>query len=192
VVALWIANGRALLKRRQVLGAAVLLAVVLAASPWAPALLSQSDRAGGRKWVVINEPRQIAPLLDLAACRQAIADHRFDDAVHDIDRALAIEPDCAESLLLRAQLLILRKDFAGARGQLLRYLQQHPKEQQIVEEVHDLYALCKRTRAGDVNNLLAMAAVLERMHMTDLAVGLLTRHGGFSHAVQRRLQELQR
>jgi hypothetical protein len=185
-----IANGRLGLKRRLALGAAVLLAAALTAWPWAVPLARHAGRVGAREWGGAHESLPVAP--HLAECRQAIAEHRFNDAVHAVDCALAIEPHRAESLLLRGQLMVLRKDFAGARVELLRYLQEHPRQEEMVEAVHDLYDLCNRTRAGDVNNLLAMAAIFERMHLPDLAVGLLRQHGGFSLTVQRRLRELGR
>jgi hypothetical protein len=178
------------LKDRRVVGAVVLVTAILAASPSVKLPVQPAHPAGSE--AEATPPPRPAAVPHLDECRRAIVEHRFDAAVHAADRALACEPNRTEALLLRGGLLILRTDFAGACVELRRYLQQRPQARQEVEEAQALFTLCRRPRPWDVNNLLAIAAVFERMRLPDLAEGLLRRHGGFSLAVQRRLGEIRR
>jgi hypothetical protein len=185
------AQGRPPGNRVRRVGAAggVLLTAVLASAAWVNH--QSSATAIDRDSPAPARTQTAAPAME--ACRRAIAQHRFEQAIHEVDLALSCDPGHVEALLLRGQLLILRKDFRGARVALLGYLRQRFRQEQAADdEAQHLYELCKRPRAGDINNLLAIAAVFERQKMPDLAEGLLTRHGGFSLAVQQRLREIQR
>ena len=59
--------------------------------------------------------------------RLAVNQLEFDEALSDVSLALDYAPDQADARLLKGQLLIVKKDYAGARRELETYLAKRPQ-----------------------------------------------------------------
>jgi hypothetical protein len=113
---------------------------------------------------------------------------QIDAALEQADLALRYDPDNADARLLRAEVLIVLKDFAGARAELERYLRLRPGDNDAVR----LIDLCQRPRPEEAGYLLDVAQILERKEVPALADVLLTRHGTHSLDARKKLLELYR
>ncbi len=71
--------------------------------------------------------RNAVPAL-VKAARLAVDKRQYDDALTQVKLALDYDADHIEARLLKAQLLIVRMDFAGARKELERYLKHKPED----------------------------------------------------------------
>ena len=72
---------------------------------------------------VVNRPQQTLEVLEsLDRARQLTRDKRYDEALPQLDAVLDIAPANAEALLLKAHVLINRKDFATAEALAQRVL----------------------------------------------------------------------
>jgi serine/threonine protein kinase len=114
------------------------------------------------------QARKSVPAFVEAA--HAAAEHKkFNDALAQVHVALDYDPDYAPARLLKGQLLLARKDFAGARQELERYLKARPDDAQTAK----LARLCAAAKADDPAVAAEMADVLIRQEMSPLAVGLV-------------------
>jgi serine/threonine protein kinase len=93
----------------------------------------------------------------------------LDDALKQLDVALLYDPDNADARLLRGELLIARKDLAGARAELETCLRQQPAN----ADARQLAKLCGEGKADDIHFVIAVAGVLQRGQMPGLATKLL-------------------
>jgi serine/threonine protein kinase len=116
---------------------------------------------------------QAVPAL-VASARLLVDRRKIEEALEQVQLALTYDQAHAEAHLLRGELLLVQKDFAGARDELDYYLRQHPED----ADVQRLRDWCVRPQLDDAAALLAMAPVFERQEMPALAERLLARYGG--------------
>lgn len=90
----------------------------------------------------------------------AVNERRFEDALAQVNVALDYDPSHADALLLKAQLLIAKQDFAAAVEELDKYGKLRPDDQAAKK----LAELCRKPV-----NLLAIADVLQQQKMSTLA-----------------------
>src|SRR5262249_37658228 len=105
-----------------------------------------------------------------------------------LNLALSYEPEQSEARLLKGQVLIVRKDFAGAKGELQRYRRQQPQDTEAGRLVDRLVELCGRQRPDEEGTLLDFAHVFERQKVPALADGLLTKYGTSLKAKEKLLE----
>jgi hypothetical protein len=91
----------------------------------------------------------------------------LERALVQVDTALNYDPDCPDALLLKAQLLIARKDFAAAGDVLERYTFQHSADRQAAE----LKRLC--TGRHPEKDAVAIAGLLSVQKVPELADAVL-------------------
>jgi serine/threonine-protein kinase len=115
------------------------------------------------------------------SARRAVERRQVDAALEQADLALRYDPGNADARLLRAEVLTVLKDFAGARAELERYLRQRPGDNDAAR----LIELCQRPRPEEAGYLLDLAQILERKEVPALADVLLTRHGSHSRRPQK-------
>ena len=107
------------------------------------------------------------------AARLAINERQFDDALKQVELALAYAPENTNALMLKGQLLIGRQDFARAQPELENYLRHRPND----KDATDLLALCLGGKPDDLPTLLAIARVFQRQQVYGLVDGLLGKYG---------------
>jgi serine/threonine protein kinase len=112
--------------------------------------------------------RNAVPAL-IRSARQVGLDGPLDDALKQVDVALAYEQDNVEARLLKGQLLLAQKDWTGGREELQRYLQHQPKD----ADARKLVELCAPGKKQDTLFLVAVAEVLQRQNANTLAARLL-------------------
>jgi serine/threonine protein kinase/DNA-directed RNA polymerase subunit RPC12/RpoP len=153
--------------------ATVLLTVVLIGSSWLnykarlraenayEAFLHEQEdkRAQARKSVPA-----FVEAAHLAAERK-----KFDDALAQVNAALDYDPDHAPARLLKGQLLVARKDLAGARQELERYVKSQPGDAQAAK----LARLCATAKGDDPAVRAELADILIKQQVATLAEGLL-------------------
>ena len=120
------------------------------------------------------------------AARLAVDRRRFDNALTQVNVALEYDAANTEARLLKGQVLIVQKDFAGAANEIERYLEKEPSN----AEAKRLVELCKRKNPDDPGNLLAFAHVFEQQNLPSFAEGLLTKHGRTSFEARKELLKL--
>lgn len=153
--------------------AAAVIAVVLIASAWLnyKARLRAEDAYGAylqEQDAKRAQARKSVPAFVEAA--HAAAEHKkFGDALAQVNVALDYDPENARARLLKGQLLIARKDLAGARQELERYLKSRPGDAQTAK----LARLCATRKVDDPAVAAELADTLIRQEMGTLAVGLL-------------------
>ncbi|MGA2035583.1 MAG: tetratricopeptide repeat protein, partial [Thermoguttaceae bacterium] len=124
----------------------------------------------------------------LKVARLAVNQLEFDEALSEVSLALDYAPDQTDARLLKGQLLIWKKDYAGARRELETYLAKKPQaagasSAELEEKKsHDqaiagLVELCQRKNPDDPSTLLAFAHLLEQQKAPVLADALLVRYG---------------
>jgi len=140
-------------------------------------------------WDKEERTRHAVPAF-VAAARLAVDQYHFDEALSDVSLALDYDPDYAAARLLRGQLLILNKDYAGARRELENYLARKPQDEagaslaELWERksqdkaAASLLELCQRKNPDDPATMLAFAQLLQQQKQLALANGLLVRYGG--------------
>ncbi len=141
------------------------------------------DVAGAN--ATLAEAERIAPQnaeIHLTAARFAVADKKPDVAMDEVDRSLALEPNRADSLQMKAQLLAAKNDRDGAIAELTSAIKAAPARSDLmVERAVLLIAANKDKEATDDIN-----AVLAREPKTPSALFmkavLLIRGGKFADA----------
>jgi tetratricopeptide (TPR) repeat protein len=101
--------------------------------------------------------------------RHLASDGRIEDAQQQIDAVLSLDPESAEALLLKAQLRIARKDWAGGRADLQQYVRLRPGD----ADARKLLDLCPAAGTASSAVVMSMADVLQRQRMFGLARLLL-------------------
>ena len=158
-------------RRNKAFTAAAATALVLLV--WSSAVNYQARRETEKSNQQLREERQrtlaaVPAMID--AARLAVDRQRFDNALAQVNLALDYDPKSAEARLLKAQVLIVHKEFAKAKEELARYLRQQPKDR----NAERLLRLCGRERPGEEATLLELAYVFEQeQKMPALAEGLL-------------------
>lgn len=99
------------------------------------------------------------------SARLAVNEKQFEDALAQVNVALEYEPTQADALLLKAQLLIAKKEFAAASEELDKYGKLRPDD----ATAKKLAELSRNARPGDAMTLLALAEVLQQQEMFTLA-----------------------
>jgi tetratricopeptide (TPR) repeat protein len=107
------------------------------------------------------------------AARLAAEQRLFDDAMKQVEIALASDENYAEARLLKAQLLIARQDFDAAAAELKQYIKGKPND----AGARHLFALCHDVQPDDIGRLLAFARLLSDQGVHALADGLLSKYG---------------
>ncbi len=113
--------------------------------------------------------REAVPAL-IRSARQVGLDGPLDDALKQVDVALAYEPENLEARLLKGQLLLAQKDWVAGREEVQRYLQERPRDL----DAQKLVDLCAPGKKQDTRFLVAVAEVLQRQNVNTLAARLLT------------------
>jgi serine/threonine protein kinase/phage FluMu protein Com len=108
--------------------------------------------------------KKSAPLF-LASAQRSEEGKDLDYALAQVEVALEYDPELAAARLLRAQLLLGRKDVAGAREELGRYLEAKPDD----ADARRLFELCKGGDAEGPSTVAAIVDVLARQKMFGLA-----------------------
>ena len=113
--------------------------------------------------------------------RLAVNQLEFDEALSEVSLALDYAPDQADARLLKGQLLIWKKDYAGARRELETYLAKKPQaaagaspaelaeKKSHDEAIAGLVELCQRKNPDAPTTLLAFAHLLEQQKAPVLA-----------------------
>jgi serine/threonine protein kinase len=112
-----------------------------------------------------EQAREAVPAF-VRAARLFVAERNFDDALAQVSVAVSNAEDNAEARLLKAQLLIGRKEFAAAREELEAYLRLEPGD----ENASRLAELCKDDSRDEMLRLGAMAEVLVRQRVGPIAM----------------------
>ncbi len=93
-------------------------------------------------------------------------DKRLTDyALAQVNVALEFDPDNVEGRLVKAQLLIVQKNFDAARDELQTYLRVQPRDKEAAE----LLRLCKEANAGDAATAHAFADIFIRQKLYGFA-----------------------
>jgi hypothetical protein len=147
-------------RRNKAFTATAVTALVLLA--WSSVVNYQARRA------LEKTTREAVPAL-VKAAQFGVEKQDFKNALDQVDLALAYAPENSEARLLKGQVLIVRRQFAQAKGELERYLRQQPGD----KDAERLLNLCVRDRPDSEEILLELAHVFEQQQMPALAVGLL-------------------
>jgi tetratricopeptide (TPR) repeat protein len=107
------------------------------------------------------------------AARLGVVQRDYQNALDQVNLALAYTPDDADALLLKGQLLIVRQDFAGARTFLEKYLARKSGD----AEAKSLLSLCQKPTPEDEATSLAFARVFNQQEAYGLIDGALARYG---------------
>jgi len=166
--------------------AVALLSLVLLAT--ALGFVIRNRLAYGRERKEKEELAQRAIPAFVEAARRAVERRQLDAALEQANLALRYDPENTDARLLKGEILIVQKDFAGARAELERYLRLRPADKDAAR----LLELCQRPRPEDAAYLLDIAQMLERKDVPSLADVLLTRHGTHSLDARTKLLELYR
>jgi hypothetical protein len=117
---------------------------------------------------LVSRTREAVPALVVAA-RQVANAGNLDGARKQVELALAYEPKDADAHLLKAQILLGKKDWATARAELELYLQQKNDA-----DVRKLLELSSTGKVDDAATQFAVAEVLSRQNVPGAAIPLLT------------------
>ncbi len=185
-------------KRNQAFSAAVAAAAVVVSlllmatfiimyRGWHAAEIANAEiRANQEK--LKERTRKAVPAL-VEAARLGIEKRSYDSALTQTKLALDYDPDYPEALMLHGQLLIVvQKDFAGARKGFEQYLKQRPKD----ENARELHDLCGRANPEDQATLLVIAEVFTRQQAPMLAEPVLKMYGPNTYEARLKLMEIYR
>ena len=111
-----------------------------------------------------SQAKQSVPAF-VRAARLAINERQFEDALAQVNAALEFDTDNVEARLLRAQLRIVRQEYAEASTELRECLRRRPND----GDAQRLANLCERAKKDDAATLLAFAEVFERSRAWRLA-----------------------
>jgi Leucine-rich repeat (LRR) protein len=162
--------------------AVLLLTFVLARSSWAN---YRARRETERAYQAYRDQVSASVPAFVRAARLFVAERNFDDALAQVSTAVDSAQDNAEARLLKAQLLIGRKEFAQAREELEAYLQMEPGDQDAAR----LAELCKEGHPDDALRVEALVEVLARQRMSPIAFSLEGSSDRRIALLQKRLQE---
>ena len=115
--------------------------------------VNQQDKDGASRFLRALDGRPVTLQIAIARGRSALLDQDFDGASREFDAALAIDPNSIEALWGRAETNRRAGNNDTAQQELMRILQQYPKNPQAMESLKNL--------ATDTENW-ALAADLER------------------------------
>jgi serine/threonine protein kinase len=115
------------------------------------------------------------------SARLALNERQFEDCLHQADLALAYAPDNADALLIKAQVFIVRQDFARAATDLQQVLRYRPAD----HEARELLDLCSKGKPDDIATLLAFARIFHQQQAYSLVDGLLGKYGKNSQEARR-------
>jgi serine/threonine protein kinase len=115
---------------------------------------------------------QAVPAL-VKAARLGVVQRDYQNALDQVNLALAYSPDDPEALLLKGQLLIVQQDYAGARTYLEKYLSQKSGD----AKVKTLLDLCRKPHPGDEATSLSFARVFNQQEAYGLIDGVLAPYG---------------
>jgi tetratricopeptide (TPR) repeat protein len=118
---------------------------------------------------------QAVPAL-VKAARLGVVQRDYQNALDQVNLALAYSPDNADALLLKGQLLIVQQDFTGARTYLEKFLVQNKSDAQAKA----LLDLCQKPHPDDEATSLAFARVFNQQEAYGLIDGALARYGNTS------------
>lgn len=122
------------------------------------------------------------------AAQLGVDRRKFKFAREQVDLALLYASNDPKARMLKAQLLIVDQDFAGATSELTRYLDVKPDD----ADAKRLREMCRTANPTEVGNLLKIAHLFEQQQLPSLADGLLTGHGNSTPEVRQKLLEVYR
>jgi len=128
--------------------------------------------------------RESVPVF-VAAAKLSLQQRQFDAALKQVDLALAYKEDHFEARLLRAQLLIGRKDLAGAEKELALYLKLQPHD----DDSRKLLELCKQGQTREAS-WGEMSVILQGQQVTVLAERLAQNNRELLGFYHKRLTEV--
>ena len=150
-----------LFKRNSAVSVVTAVAVVLLAILW------------GRSSYVSSQERRLRQEQSVPAFMEAahfaVERKKFDTALVQVRTALDYDPERAEALLLKGQLLLVAGKYREAQPELEHYLRLNPKDALAAE----LAELSRRGRPGDASSAAAIANVFRRQQATTLAVSMV-------------------
>ncbi len=124
----------------------------------------------------------------LKAAHLAVEQRQFDDALEQVELALATAPGEAAPRLLKGQLLMVKQNFPAAENELNEFLRAQPAD----EHARKLQQLCQQAQPDDVNQLLRIAAVFYEQKIYGLIDLLLHKYGKDSNDARQFLLKMYR
>jgi len=124
----------------------------------------------------------------LEAARYAVERRKFGDALPHLTVILEAAPDHADARLLKAQLLLVLQQFAGAAGELEQYLKLRPED----DKGQKLAELSRSARADRVADMFALSDVLREQKASLLADEVLRQARQLARSRKEVLQVCQR
>ena len=165
-----------LVKRNKVASAfTLLLAVTIVWSSWANFQARRQIEKARRDYQ--TQVEQSLPAF-IEAARLYVDRKQLDKALAQLEIALTTDPQQADARLLKAQILIVRKEYAAAQAELDEYRKQAPND----ADAAALAKLCPQGRPDDVKALNAFADVLRRQKADALVEQLYQQAGGTTAA----------
>ena len=135
--------------------------VALAAA--ATTSVNQQDMGGAERFLRALEGRPVTSQIAIARGRSALLHENFDQASHDFDAALALDLNSAEALWGRAEANRRAGNIDSAQPQLMRILQQDPKNLRALESLKQL--------ATDTENWTEAAELARRIIAANPSAG---------------------
>jgi serine/threonine protein kinase len=151
-------------KRNKAVSLVAAVGVLLLAGVW-----------GRSAWINAQERRSREALLKKAvpalvrAAQFSVNEKNFADALTQATVAVANDPDDTAARLLKGQLLIVQKDYVGARQELSEYLRLKPADTDAAR----LAELCGTAKPNDAAAATAFADVFLRQNATILAGSMI-------------------
>jgi serine/threonine protein kinase len=159
------------IKRNKTFTAATV--VVAAVVLWSMVVNFLARREAEAANIQTKERTEKAVPALVKAARLGVTQRDYQNALDQVNLALLYTSDDADALLLKAQLLIVQQDFAGARTFLEKYLAQKPSD----AEAKNLLVLCQKPRPDDEATSLAFARIFNQQGAYGLIDGALSHYG---------------
>jgi serine/threonine protein kinase/Leucine-rich repeat (LRR) protein len=105
----------------------------------------------------------------LEAAHFAVEQKKFDNALVQVSTAVEYDPERAEAILLKGQLLMVNGNYAAAQGELEHYLKLRPSDADAAQ----LVDLCRKGRPQDATTAAAIAEVFRRQNRVTLAASMV-------------------
>ena len=165
-----------MVKRNKLASAfTALLAVVLV---WSYGTNWQARQATAQAYGDFQEQVKKSAPAFVQSARLAVERKQFDEALDQLAVVLKSDGNHAQARLLRGQVLIVLKNFSGAKAELDQYLKSEPND----GNAQKLAALCQTARADDVAALYALSDALGRMKAAVLAEQMIHSAGDSAEA----------
>jgi tetratricopeptide (TPR) repeat protein len=182
-----------LVKRNKAISAALLVVMgVLIWSTWTNLVARRETEKAHQDFQQAQQEKELQIRQSLPAfvraARLSANEKQFEDALKQLNIVLAQEPNQSDAHLLKAQFLIVQKDFAGARIELDQYLKTVPGDKQA----RQLAELCRKPQPSEPDILLAIADIFIQQQAHALAERLLDFAGGGAEAAKRVLLAYQK